>query len=182
MIAVREARPDELAAAGDVVVRAYRALGGGGDAHEAYLEHVRDAAGRARHCPVLVAVDEGTGEVLGSVTYVPGQGNAFAELAGEGEGEFRMLGVAPYAQGRGVGAALVRACIDRARAGGRYTAAGNIGVTLPRPFADMTARRPCRRRATYAAIAATSAHTVMKMRIREPTVHRFARTSCVWAV
>ena len=120
MIAVREARPDELAAAGDVVVRAYRALGGGGDAHEAYLEHVRDAAGRARHCPVLVAVDEGTGEVLGSVTYVPGQGNAFAELAGEGEGEFRMLGVAPEAQGRGVGAALVRACIAWARADGRH--------------------------------------------------------------
>ena len=118
-IAIREARPGELAAAGDVVVRAYRALGGGGDAHEAYLEHVRDAAGRARHCPVLVAVDEGTGEVLGSVTYVPGQGNAFAELAGEGEGEFRMLGVAPDAQGRGVGAALVRACIARARADGR---------------------------------------------------------------
>ena len=119
-IAIREARPGELAAAGDVVVRAYRALGGGGDAHEAYLEHVRDAAGRARHCPVLVAVDEGTGEVLGSVTYVPGQGNAFAELAGEGEGEFRMLGVAPDAQGRGVGAALVRACIARARADGRH--------------------------------------------------------------
>ena len=119
-IAIREARPGELAAAGDVVVRAYRALGGGGDAHEAYLEHVRDAAGRARHCPVLVAVDEGTGEVLGSVTYVPGQGNAFAELAGEGEGEFRMLGVAPEAQGRGVGAALVRACIARARADGRH--------------------------------------------------------------
>ena len=119
-IAIREARPGELAAAGDVVVRAYRALGGGGDAHEAYLEHVRDAAGRARHCPVLVAVDEGTGEVLGSVTYVPGQGNAFAELAGEGEGEFRMLGVAPEAQGRGVGAALARACIARARADGRH--------------------------------------------------------------
>ena len=119
-IAIREARPGELAAAGDVVVRAYRALGGGGDAHEAYLEHVRDAAGRARHCPVLVAVDEGTGEVLGSVTYVPGQGNAFAELAGEGEGEFRMLGVAPDAQGRGVGAALVRACIAWARADGRH--------------------------------------------------------------
>jgi ribosomal protein S18 acetylase RimI-like enzyme len=118
-IVVREARPAELSTAGDIVVRAYRALGGGGDSHEAYLEHVRDAAGRARHCPVLVAVDEGTGEVLGSVTYVPGQGYAFAELAGEDEGEFRMLGVAPEAQGRGVGAALVRACIERARADGR---------------------------------------------------------------
>jgi ribosomal protein S18 acetylase RimI-like enzyme len=118
-IAVRVARPAELSAAGEVVVRAYRALGGG-DSHEAYLEHVRDAPARARHCPVLVAVDDVTGEVLGSVTYVPGQGNAFAELAGEDEGEFRMLGVAPEAQGRGVGAALVHACIERARADGRH--------------------------------------------------------------
>lgn len=116
-IVVREARPDELDAAGDVVARAYRALGG--DPHEPYLEHVRDAAGRARYCPVLVAVDPVAGAVLGCVTYVPDSRNRFAELAGEHEGEFRMLGAAPEAQGRGVGAALVRACIARARSDGR---------------------------------------------------------------
>jgi ribosomal protein S18 acetylase RimI-like enzyme len=116
-IVVHVARPAELPAAGDVVVRAYRALGG--DPHEAYLAHVRDAPARARHCPVLVAMDEATGEVLGSVTYVPDHRNPYAELAGEDEGEFRMLGVAPDAQGRGAGAALVRACIERARADGR---------------------------------------------------------------
>jgi len=114
---VRDARPDELAAAGDAVVLAYRALGG--DPHEPYLAEVRDAAGRARHCPVLVAVDSASGAVLGSVTYVPDRRNPFTELAHEDEGEFRMLGVDPGARGRGVGAALVRACIDRARADGR---------------------------------------------------------------
>jgi ribosomal protein S18 acetylase RimI-like enzyme len=66
-----------------------------------------------------VAVDPASGAVLGSVTYVPGPDNRLAELARATEAEFRMLGVAPEAQGRGVGDALVRACIDRARAAGR---------------------------------------------------------------
>jgi len=116
-IEVREAGPDELRAAGEVVERAYRALGG--DQSERYLAQVRDAAWRAGHCPVLVAVEPGGGPVLGSVTYVPGSDNRLAELAGPGEAEFRMLGVVPEAQCRGAGEALVRACIDRARADGR---------------------------------------------------------------
>jgi ribosomal protein S18 acetylase RimI-like enzyme len=117
-IVVREAQPGELAAAGDVVVRAYLDLEGG--SHGPYLEEVRDAAARAAaRCAVLVAVDPADGSVLGSVSYVPGRGNAWAELAGATEAEFRMLGVAPEAQGRGVGEALVRACIDRARSDGR---------------------------------------------------------------
>jgi ribosomal protein S18 acetylase RimI-like enzyme len=66
-----------------------------------------------------VAVEPGGRPVLGSVTYVPGPENRLAELAGPGEAEFRMLGVVPEAQGRGAGEALVRACIDRARASGR---------------------------------------------------------------
>lgn len=120
-VLVREARPDELAAAGDVVVRAYLALGGEppDEGYRGYLEHVRDAAGRAAHAPILVAVDEESGSVLGSVTYVPGRENRFAELARDGESEFRMLGVAPEARRRGAGEAMVRACLARARADGR---------------------------------------------------------------
>jgi ribosomal protein S18 acetylase RimI-like enzyme len=41
------------------------------------------------------------------------------DLAAEGEAEFRMLGVRPSHRGRGVGTALTRWCIDRARALGR---------------------------------------------------------------
>jgi ribosomal protein S18 acetylase RimI-like enzyme len=117
-VTVREALPDELAEAGAIVERAYRALPG--RPHAAYLAVVRDAPGRAAHCPVLVAVAEGgAGGVLGCVTYVPGPETPLSELAGPSEAEFRMLGVAPGAQGRGVGEALVRACIERARADGR---------------------------------------------------------------
>jgi ribosomal protein S18 acetylase RimI-like enzyme len=40
----------------------------------------------------------------------------YAEITDEGEAEFRMLVVDPAARGRGLGEALVRACIERARA------------------------------------------------------------------
>jgi ribosomal protein S18 acetylase RimI-like enzyme len=125
LVEIREARPDELAAAGDVVVEAYLALPG--DPHRPYLARVRDAAGRARHCPVLVAVGA-EGRVVGSVTYVPGPGNPFAERERDGEAGFRMLGVAPDAQGRGIGRRLVVACVERARADGRT---GLVILTTP---------------------------------------------------
>ncbi len=78
-----------------------------------YGEVLADVSTRAASGEVLVAVDEVTEAVLGSVTFVL-PGTPFAELSGPGEAEFRMLAVDPGAQGRGVGAALVEACVDRA--------------------------------------------------------------------
>jgi ribosomal protein S18 acetylase RimI-like enzyme len=118
---VREALPDELDGAGEVVVRAYttlEAFSGGRPSAVVYLEQVRDARARARECPVLVAVDAG-GRILGSVTYVPDHLSRFAELEAPGEAGFRMLGVAPESMGRGVGRALVEACIALACEAGR---------------------------------------------------------------
>jgi GNAT superfamily N-acetyltransferase len=124
-IEVREARSDEWATLGDLIVAAYRVVG---EVQAEYLEHVRDVAGRAAACPVLVAVDE-TGRVLGGVTYVPGPGTAFSEAERDGEAGFRMLAVDPAVQGRGVGRLLVEACIERARREGRSGLA-----ILTRPF------------------------------------------------
>jgi GNAT superfamily N-acetyltransferase len=116
---VREARDDELDAAGALVVAAYEAQGGiDGEDGRGYLEFVRDARGRSRHCPIFVAVDD-AGTLLGCVSYVPGAGNPFAEVETGDEAGFRMLGVDPAGQGRGVGRALVEACIERARADSR---------------------------------------------------------------
>jgi ribosomal protein S18 acetylase RimI-like enzyme len=114
--AVRPARVEEYDAVGRLTVEAYDDDGqlGGEHGYEAMLA---DVAGRAADGDVLVAVDD-AGEVLGSVTFVLA-GSRLAELSRPGEAEFRMLAVAPAAQGRGVGEALVRACVDRAVALGR---------------------------------------------------------------
>ena len=116
-IEIREVRPEEYAALGEVTVAAYLTVGE--DSHDGYLDFVRDVATRVASCPVLVAVDD-DGRVLGGVTYVPGPGTPYSESERQGEAGFRMLAVDPAGgQGRGMGRALVRACIDRARAEGR---------------------------------------------------------------
>lgn len=113
---IRPARRDEHEAAGDVVVAAYRALPDG-DQLGSYEEVLRDVADRTAQAEVLVAVDD-DGAVLGTATYVPGPG-PYAETDDPDEAGIRMLGVAPAAQGRGIGQALVAACVERARDAGR---------------------------------------------------------------
>ena len=138
-IDVREARPEEFPAIAELTVAAYAALPGMGPLG-AYGEELADIAGRGPSAVVLVAVDiadiadiaddaddasgAGTGrrsgQVLGDVTYyrryadeMPKLTDTLGELAG-----FRMLATDPAAQGRGVGAALTMACVQRARADG----------------------------------------------------------------
>jgi GNAT superfamily N-acetyltransferase len=114
-VAVRLARPDEYAAAGDLVADTYRDEG---FVRGPYLAVLRDAARRAAAADLLVAVAP-DGALLGTVTYAAG-GTPYADTAeSAADGEFRMLAVAPTARRRGVGEALVRACIDRARAQGK---------------------------------------------------------------
>lgn len=114
-VTVRPSRADELAEAGELVVRAY-AAGGFLNRDDGYADQLRDAAQRSEHAEVLVAVD-GADTLLGSVTVVH-PGSRYAELSRPGELEFRMLAVDPAARGRGVGEALVRAVLDRATAAG----------------------------------------------------------------
>jgi len=112
-VLVRLAREDELREVGALTVSAYQA-DGLLVADPEYVHELSDAARRAEHGEVLVAVTA-EGELLGSVTVTP-PGSAFAEISREGELEFRMLATAPAARGRGVGEALTRAVVDRARA------------------------------------------------------------------
>lgn len=112
-LVIRPARPDEYATVGDLVVEAYRTLP---DPHDHYEPRLRDVATRAATSVVLVAASEG--RLVGTVTYVPGPGPD-AEVQDPDAATIRMLGVAPEARGRGVGQALVEACIVKARGGGR---------------------------------------------------------------
>lgn len=111
-LVVRKARPAEYEAVGQVTVDAY-VSSGHIHASDFYAAHLRDAETRARDAELLVA--ELDGAVVGTVTFCP-QGSPFAEVAGPGEGEFRMLAVAPAGRRQGVAEALVRACLDRSRA------------------------------------------------------------------
>jgi ribosomal protein S18 acetylase RimI-like enzyme len=111
---VRPARPEELPAVGQLTVAAYAADIRPGSPYNATLA---DAAGRAARAELLVAVDPEGGALLGTATLV--LGGPLAQLAGPGDAELRMLAVDPGARRRGVGEALVRATLARARAAGR---------------------------------------------------------------
>lgn len=114
-LTIRPATEADLAAIGAITVEAYRVDGFVGD-HDDYVTTLADSATRFRDAELLVAVDNAD-EVLGSVTVVA-PGTPYAEISEPGEVEFRMLSVAAAARGRGVGEALVRAVIERARAAG----------------------------------------------------------------
>ena len=112
---IREARPEEYAAIGELTVTAYE---GTGEIVEDYAHELRDVANRAREVPVLAALDDPTGRLLGTATYVPGPGpyheGEFGDIA-----SMRMLAVAGRA---GPG--------DRPRArGGLHRAGEDSGST-----------------------------------------------------
>ncbi len=110
-VVVRPADRDELDAVGRLTLDAYAANGYIIES-DPYAPHLLDAASRADDGELLVAeVDD---RLVGTVTFCP-EGSSFSEVAGPGEGEFRMLAVAPGARRRGAAEALVQACIDRSR-------------------------------------------------------------------
>jgi ribosomal protein S18 acetylase RimI-like enzyme len=113
-VLIRRAAPEEYDAVGQLTEAAYEDFLEGPDDY--YRVALRDAATRDREAELWVAVDD-DGTVLGCVTWCP-PGSPWRELSADGEGEFRMLAVAPSGRGRGVGEALVRHCEDRAAAAG----------------------------------------------------------------
>jgi len=110
---IRQALAGEMSAVGALRVGAYQAQGllAVNPAYAATLA----ALGADGHGTVLVAA--GAAGLLGTVMLEPW--HAASEVArGPGEGEVRALAVAPAAQGRGTGRALIGAVIDLAAAAG----------------------------------------------------------------
>jgi ribosomal protein S18 acetylase RimI-like enzyme len=116
---VRLVRPDEHEALGKLTLAAYRGVDPRTtDAGDGYDDELVDVGRRAVDADVLVVADPERG-VLGGVTYVPDSGSSSAEFTDPDAAGIRMLAVSGEARGRGVGEALVRACIDRATAAGK---------------------------------------------------------------
>lgn len=106
MTGIRQVRPEEHDEVARLTLAAYDAVGRVSDE---YRHEVADVAGRLdQGTQVLVAVVGG--DVVGSVTMVAGSSRHF-EHVGHGDGGFRMLAVAPAAQGTGVGRALLAAAV-----------------------------------------------------------------------
>jgi ribosomal protein S18 acetylase RimI-like enzyme len=123
---IRRARSQDLATIGELTVAAYAEFAA--DDTEDYVHHLRDAATRHREAELWVATADDSEEILGTVTITPA-GSPWREVARDGEGEFRMLAVAPAARGAGVGGALLGVVVDRFRGEG---ASAVVMSTLPR--------------------------------------------------
>jgi len=111
-VIIRDAQAAELAEVGDLRAEAYLADGFLSE-DSGYLPRLRslgtDGAGT-----VLVAIDEQEpGRIAGTVMLQPAPHSAEVVQAPD-EAEIRALAVAPRAQGRGIGRALLHAIIDRA--------------------------------------------------------------------
>jgi ribosomal protein S18 acetylase RimI-like enzyme len=121
-IEIREVRPEEFEQAGRVTAEAYRPYAKGDD-WDAYLLEIANVADRAQRTMVLVAVEEG--RILGTTTLELDRRVSEGEDDVEGhrlpahEAHIRMLGVAPEAQGRGIGRELMDESIRIAREHGK---------------------------------------------------------------
>jgi ribosomal protein S18 acetylase RimI-like enzyme len=108
---IRQARPDERAAVGELRVTAYRALGLLPES-SGYAQTLR-GFGFDDDCLVLIAADETGNDILGTITLKPfGPDSELAQ--DETEADARAFAVAPQGQGQGVGRALLLALIESA--------------------------------------------------------------------
>lgn len=114
---IRTAELDEYEHVGELTYNAYLPLFGTGQLGW-YGRQLRDVGSRAEVAEIIVAELEGV--VVGALAY-------YDDYSGEVEDDvqlvdsagFRVLAVDPAGQGKGVGEALTRWCLDRAAADGR---------------------------------------------------------------
>ena len=115
-LVVRDARPGERDLVRALTLEAYAEFGGvmAPDAWALLERAVREALDSAWEAEWIAA--ERGGRLAGSVLLFPARADAYAGYAERpGWPELRLLAVARWARGAGVGEALVRECVRRAR-------------------------------------------------------------------
>lgn len=129
-VLVREAAPAEYAEVARITVEAYREYAGrmSAQAWAEYEADLSDIDGRAVKGVILVAEVEGA--LAGALAhFAPGQ--IGSEWLPSGWAYFRALAVPPAYRGRGVGRALTKASIARARAAGAAALALHTTEVMP---------------------------------------------------
>jgi GNAT superfamily N-acetyltransferase len=120
ILRIRDARDDDRDAIRDVTLAAFQEYAPVMQAHwESYRKGILNALADVKTAEQIVA--EQGGAVVGAVLLYP-PGAVFSRPDGSRvtieHPEARLLAVAPPARGRGIGAALLRECIRRARRSG----------------------------------------------------------------
>ncbi|MBA3251908.1 MAG: GNAT family N-acetyltransferase [Geodermatophilaceae bacterium] len=112
-ISVRPAVPPDYDAIRELTLAVYL---GEGWADERYTASLADVEDRAAHAELLVADSDGS---LSGAVALAWHSSTYAEVTRDPtEAAFRMLVVRPESRGRGIGRALVLACVSRARMAG----------------------------------------------------------------
>ncbi len=124
---IRLATPADFPAVAALTVAAYRADGQTQPGHP-YERSLTDVERRANEGSIFVA--EVDGAVVGAVLFVA-DGSDYAEVSLDGEAEFRMLAVAPEAQGKHIGEQLVRECLEQARREGYKSVVISVNAASP---------------------------------------------------
>jgi predicted N-acetyltransferase YhbS len=112
---IRQLRQEEADEVGRLTLEAYDAYG---TLTGPYRDRVGDPSSRVE-TSTAVLVAELADHVAGTVTFVlPADPDWEPRPEPAGDAGFRILAVAPWAEGRGVGRALVAACVERAHDAG----------------------------------------------------------------
>jgi GNAT superfamily N-acetyltransferase len=121
-VAIRDARDDDCDAVRDVVLRAYAEYASMMPERlwMRYRQQLLDTLDSVVSVERIVA--ERTGALVGSVLLFPPAAAAYGSPVLKAEyPEVRLLAVLPEARGRGIGAALMEDCAERARRAGAST-------------------------------------------------------------
>jgi ribosomal protein S18 acetylase RimI-like enzyme len=117
-VRLRDARTDELDEVGRLLAEVYGAFRAHlpADAWERCIGEIVDVRSRAGESELIVAEDGG--RLIGTIGFYPDASRSAIERWPDGWASIRTLGVRAEARRRGVGKALARECVRRARARG----------------------------------------------------------------